>query len=459
MRRHASGDFAPGRGHRGVPRYGPLTRQILVLGGVLGLSGADIGTVSAAAVALKSDLGIGNTEIGALVTATTLAGAVLAVPAGVLVDRCNRTRLLALSIVAWMAAILLTGGAPSYLWLLGGRVVLGAVTATAGPAVASLVGDLVPVGERARIYGMVLAGELLGTGAGYAISVNIASALSWRFAFWWLVIPSAALAALTWRMPEPVRGTQSRVDSAPSSAQRLALSEGRRSRYPQDDPRSLSTLDSVRYVLSIRSNVIIVAASALGYFFFAGLRTFAIVFATDQFGVGRSTASFLVLLVGAGAIGGVFFGGRAADFLLHRGMVRARVLVASICLLLVSPIVGAGLSLRTVGPSLLFLTAGAFCLGAVNPALDAARLDVVPAPLWGRAEGVRTVPRELAEALAPTAFGWVSDHQFAGATAMGHTFLVFLGALAVAGLLGLLSLRTYPGDAASAARADTGGRD
>ena len=48
--------------------------------------------------------------------------------------------------------------------LLVTRLALGTVIAAAGPAVASLTGDLFPASERSRIYGMVLTGELLGRG-------------------------------------------------------------------------------------------------------------------------------------------------------------------------------------------------------------------------------------------------------------------------------------------------------
>ena len=56
-------------------------------------------------------------------------------------------------------------------------------------------------------------------------------------------------------------------------------------------------------------------------------------------------------------------------------------------------------------PAIWFDVAGAALLSAANPPLDAARLDIMPAGLWGRAESVRTVIRSLAQALAPLLFG------------------------------------------------------
>jgi MFS family permease len=49
--------------------------------------------------------------------------------------------------------------------LLLARLLLGAVTATAVPAVASLTGDFFPAGERGRIYGYISVGEVAGAGS------------------------------------------------------------------------------------------------------------------------------------------------------------------------------------------------------------------------------------------------------------------------------------------------------
>ena len=56
-----------------------------------------------------------------------------------------------------------------------------------------------------------------------------------------------------------------------------------------------------------------------------------------------------------------------------------------------------------------FDVGGAALISAANPPLDAARLDIMPAGLWGRAESTRTVLRSLAQALAPLLFGGLSS--------------------------------------------------
>ncbi|MGW4568884.1 MFS transporter [Streptomyces sp. NPDC004561] len=73
--------------------------MITLLAVVIALDGADKATVSVNADSLERVFHIGHTEIGLLVSATSLACALATLPAGVLTDRITRTRLLAAGIV------------------------------------------------------------------------------------------------------------------------------------------------------------------------------------------------------------------------------------------------------------------------------------------------------------------------------------------------------------------------
>lgn len=226
-------------------------------------------------------------------------------------------------------------------------------------------------------------------------------------------------------------------------------------------------------MLRVRTNVVIIIASALGYFFFAGLRSFAVIFSTGHYGISKPTASLLMVIIGIGTLAGVYVGGRATDRLLRRGHLRVRVLVPALCLLAVTPVFALGIAAASVPVALPVLIVAGFLLGAPNPAMDAARLDIMPAGLWGRAEAVRTALRTAGEAAAPLLFGFVSQYVFggpgaasgdaagspvgpAGATSaansagLEYTFLLFLAALLIAGLFALVALRTYPRDVATA---------
>src|SRR5215468_12188685 len=199
------------------------TRVVVLLASVLALSSADASTVGASATELRHSLHINNTDIGLLVSVTSLVAAAASLPFGVLADRVRRTWFLGLAIVLWGVAMIWSATVPDFGMLLLARLALGAVTAAAGPFVASLVGDYFPGSDRGRIYGFILAGELLGAGVGFAVTGNISS-LSWRAALVILALPAFALAWLVAHLPEPARGAHEAHDSegAETAAQQLA---------------------------------------------------------------------------------------------------------------------------------------------------------------------------------------------------------------------------------------------
>jgi predicted MFS family arabinose efflux permease len=449
-------------------------RVVLVLAAVLGLSGADGATISATTSNLETAFHVGNTQIGLLLSVVGVVGAVCTLPFGVLTDRTKRTRLLSFTVAAWAAGTLLSGVADSYLWLLVVRALLGVSTAAAGPAIASLTGDYFPAGERGRMYGLIIGGELAGTGVGFVVSGDLASLVSWRVALSWVALPALALAWAVHRLPEPARGGQGEAATRGRGQDDLAEETVRRAGVEpnpdlvlHDDPTERSLWWAVKYVLRVRTNVVAIVASSLGYFYFAGLRSFAIMYVTGHYGISKPVADILVVVVGAGAVAGVFAGGRLSDRLL-RGVVNARILVPAVCLLAIGLVLAPAIALTSVAIALPLFVLGGVLLGAPNPPLDAARLDIMPSRLWGRAEAVRTLLRTLGESAAPTLFGYVSQYVFgsgalssssgssssptspADVKGLEYTFLVFLLVLVAAGLLALLALRTYPRDVATA---------
>jgi MFS family permease len=235
------------------------------------------------------------------------------------------------------------------------------------------------------------------------------------------------------------------------------------------DPTGMSLWSAARYVLSIRTNRVLIVSSALGYFFFSGLRTFAVVFLRDRFGVGQGVASTLLVAIGAGAILGVLITGRLGDRLIGAHHLTARPLVGGVAFLLAAALFLPGLlttSLLVAAPLFFLAAAG---IGGANPPLDAARLDLMHSRLWGRAEAVRTVLRSALEAIAPLLFGYVSTLFGAHTSSSGNptassggngggldaTFLIMLLPLLLAGLLLVLrARRTYPRDVATAAASE-----
>jgi MFS family permease len=486
-------------------------RVITIFGAVLALNGADNATVGAVAPQLERAFHIGNTKIGLLSSVALLIGAVFTIPVGMLVDRIKRVPMLSLSILLWSVASLLSAFAGSYSSLLLSRLALGAVTATAGPAIASLTGDYFPARERGRVYAYILGGEIAGTAVGFIVSGSVA-AITWRAAFLLLAIPGFFLARELYRtVPEPRRGGHSWLEpgvmdlkeavaagpvqaspqtetgedqSAPKDVDDLAREAVRRLGVEPDpelvlteDPRSLGIVDAVRYILSIPTNILMIISSSLGYFYFAGLSTFALLFVRGHYHASQAEAELVLALLVAGAMAGTLISGRITDQLLRRGVIEVRVWIPALCYLGAAALLVPGILGTHLTPAVWFDIAGASLLSAANPPLDAARLDIMPAGLWGRAESTRTVLRSLAQALAPLVFGGLAD-LIAGiapeqapigthpgvispgaARGLEISFLLLLGTLAAAGVFLLRARHTYPRDVATAAASLQGSDD
>jgi MFS family permease len=489
-------------------------RVVVVFGLVLALNGADTSTVGAIAPELEHAFhGIGPGSIGLLSSVSLLVGALATLPVGFLVDRVKRIPMLAVGIVLWSVASLFSAFAGSYSSLLLTRLFLGLVVATAGPAIASLTGDYFPARERGKIYAYILGGEIAGTAFGFIVSSSVASAISWRAAFVLLAIPGFFLARELYRtIPEPLRGGQSHlehgeedlVDAAararaklpddwlephdrPTQVEDIARQAARRlgaepdpDLILHDDPRTLTLMESIRYVLRIPTNVMMIISSSLGYFYFAGLQTFALLFVKGHYHVSQATSELVLALLVIGALLGTLISGWLADELVRRGYLNSRVWIPGVCYLAAGVLLIPGLIMNQLSPALWFDVAGAGLISAANPPLDAARLDIMPAGLWGRAEGVRTFLRSLAQALAPLIFGELTAlvagiaasgvHQSVGiknigpvssgeASGLEVAFLILLVALFAGGIAMLKARHTYARDVATAGASEQGTGD
>jgi hypothetical protein len=155
--------------------------------------------------------------------------------------------------------------------------------------------------------------------------------------------------------------------------------------------------------------------------------------------------------------------------MVRRGKVEARVIVPAVCYMGATVLFIPGVLSNSLTPALWFDLGGAALLAAANPPLDAARLDILPAALWGRAESTRTLARSLAQAISPVLFGGLADliagiapkqapigthislHDAATGTGLEYTFLVMLVTLGAAGWFMLRARHTYARDIAAAA--------
>ena len=444
---------------------------IAILGSVLGLDAADKGTVSAVSDQLKHVFHIGNTEIGLLFAAVSFVGAVATLPFGILADRLSRRHVLMVAIATWCAAMLISATATSFIYLLITRLALGAVTAAAWPCVASLTGDFFPASKRSQIYGLIVAGELIGIGVGFFISGEVSQFSGWRWSFVVMASPALALVWVLWRfLPEPERGSQqgfsmgekgSRGKSGEGGAEgervsakklvREAHIEPRKRLVLEEDPADWSVWRVVGYLLRMPTYTLLIVASALVYYFFAGARSFSMIYLSPHYHLSRGAVSALVFVLGIGALIGVVGGGRLAERWLRRGRLDIRIVLPAVALLVCVPLLGFGVWTRTAWIGIPLLAAAACLISAAVPPIDAARLDIVHPRMWGRGEAGRMAIRSVFEGGAPLLFGAMSGWLGGGERGLMWTFLIMLLPMLIASGLGWWARDTYLRDVATAA--------
>jgi MFS family permease len=280
-------------------------RIILMLACILALDSADKATLGAVAARLKPALHINNLEVGLLVAVTVASSALLTLPFGTLVDRFNRRNLLVIGIALWSLAMICCGGATSYEMLFAARLALGIVMAIGSPAIASVIGDCFKASERGRIYGYIISGELIGVAIGFLMSGNVAS-LSWRALFLVLAVLGLLLAYfIARRLPEPRRGGRGRLQEEPGRPvhdgvrirdvvrdQRMDPAEPL---ILREDPARMKIWPAVKYVLALPTYRMLIVASALGYFYFTGRRTFVVVFTRAHFDLSQTASRTFVV--------------------------------------------------------------------------------------------------------------------------------------------------------------------
>ena len=417
--------------------------------------------IGAMGPSLESAFHLSNSGLGLLVAVVNFAGTAVTIPMGILTDRTNRMRLLAIALCLWTVAMGVVGFSISFVMLVASRLFLGIVTAVSGPAIPSLVGDLVPAGQRGRAMGVVDSGQLFGTGAAYLLAALATGLLSFRFGFWLLGIGGGLLAIQTLRTREPERTTgsgQSLKEVKPSGRrkadiqriveeQQIAPSQ---EAVLRDDPKEMSLWEAIQYVFRVKTNVVVIVSRSVADYFFAGLGTFAVVFATAQYHISEQMADLATLSLGIGAVAGVFTLGRLADRFLKAGHLNARVWMSAVGYLFAPFTLLPALFVSQLSLALPAIIVSAFLLVGAGPPLDAVRVDVQVPRLRGRSESIRQVARTMAEGAAPLAFGLLAGILAGGShPGLQVAFLIGLPFVFLGGLLLLLAIKTYGHDVAA----------
>lgn len=217
----------PKQGSVTVARYSYYALSVLTLMNFLNY--IDRQALPAVAPAMQRELGLTDTELGAMEAALLLSFTILAPLFGRLGDRYSRTKLMAAAAVVWSIATGVTAWVdrspvlppalqlhlPFFGVLVLSSVALGlcCVRAVVGVGESSystitptLIADYFPRERRATGLGIFQAAIPMGFALGYVLGALLAHYFGWRLAFMLVGLPGLIVSVFVWKLREPRRG-------------------------------------------------------------------------------------------------------------------------------------------------------------------------------------------------------------------------------------------------------------
>lgn len=362
---------------------------------------------------LREEFAVSDLQLGALQTWLQVVLAVATIPFSLLADRINRRAIVAAGVIFWSLATFASGIAPTFLWLLVARALVGLGEAAYGPAAQSMISGAFSAGARARAQSVFAAGMLIGGTAGQALGGIIGEAYGWRPAFYLVGVPGLILGLTVFRIEEPPRGPRSEL-----------VPVGRLLRVPA-------------YLAIIASGICLTFSSisfiTWGTDFVVGHKGFSL----REAGLTLGTIGFAAL------VSGVIAGGYVADQLQKR-WIYGRVLTVAVSLLLAVPFALWALAADDKRLVLAAFFMAGFFMSFYHGPVTAVIHDLMPARAHATSVGLYMCATQLVGAFGPQLVGGISDLRTLHAGlefAVGVLVLGALGFFGVAYFIGRYGLR------------------
>jgi MFS family permease len=335
--------------------------------------------------------------IGVIGYAAGACGASGAVLIGFLCERLRRITVLTAMFAAWTVLMFLAGFLPALILGTTGLLIfvlcrlLTSVTEATDPAVYPLIADYWQVDQRASrigvFQGLAGFGSLIGlAGAGFMVD-----RFGWPGAFFMWVPFGLFATYLISRQPEPVRGAQ---DAAFQSE--LAALEGREAVRDDEghgpdetgqrdddgveffDPAGATKWRVIREVLKLKTWRLTAIGLGVAQAMQNAIQYWGIPYLKRSYHLSGEQASVFIVILGPPAAMGVFVGGFAADRLLRRGVVRARVWCSGGAYVAASALCLLAFSTTREVVALSLLGFASFCFAVASGPAFAMLLDVTP---------------------------------------------------------------------------------
>jgi len=203
-------------------RRSPLRQIPVVIACLSALLGSLDSAINIGFPAITAAFSLEVTAIQWVIVGYVLTHASLLIACGALADRWGHGRVLAHGL--WISAVGFTccGIAPTFIWLVAGRIIQGSGAALVFATAPALVTLAVSAESRGRVLGIYQMCNAIGYAIGPLLGGMLIDSLGWRATFLFRVAPAlllAALAAVKLPMPEQPRRRQRGM---PRSALRIA---------------------------------------------------------------------------------------------------------------------------------------------------------------------------------------------------------------------------------------------
>lgn len=381
---------------------------------------------------IKDELKLTDTQLGllsGLLFAVFYTG--LGIPAAILADKYGRVKVIAAGLGIWSLFTAISGKANSFTGLAIARLGVGFGEAGGVAPSYALISDYFPPKKRAT----AIAVFSMGIGIGYAISgiagYWLATAYSWRVAFYALGLPGILLAVIMYfAIKEPERG---RYDAAPV----------------QSDGTS-TWWDAVKNPVFLMTSLMAAMASLAGYAMLLWgvsflIRTYNLVSMEQVNILGQDIPFAFVWIIPAFGLSlmlGTVFGGWLSDKLGKRAK-HSYITVPILAFTLCTPLFYFGLKASTWQMSLILLSVGTFMNMLYYAPATAIIQKICPAHVRSLGSAIYLmILNLLGLGLGPTLAGWLSTNVFkeAGNNSLQSALVTVVPFYALAGIIGVFIL-------------------
>ena len=378
---------------------------------------------------IKAELHLTDTQLGFLHgTAYALAYGIGIVPAGFLVDRHNRARILLFALVTWTLGTGLCALAETYPQFVVARIVVGLGQAPLVPVAISLIADTFDETRRGKPIALFTSAATFGRGMALFGGGLVLTALAttqglaapglptpWRTLLLISLMLNAAVVAvfLSARISDPPRHRG-------SHAERALLLRDIASRWRP----------YLAYFANAAATILLVQTMAAW--------TPTIFVRSFGLSVAETGVMLGIIVLCCGPAGNVV-GGAILDRLSAEGETDAAARLAFWSLLCMV-VAGTGFCLvESLHWAIALMAATTFFLGMATPASLTAIQRLTPSPLRGRVTATFVLGVTLCSlGVGPVLVGWLSDHVYPGAAGLRHAVLAVLLVVGSAGMLASL---------------------